>query len=430
MAWDFETDSEFQQLLDWADEFVRHEVEPLDYLIPEPRDTTDPVREELIRPLQAEVKSRGLWACHLGPEFGGQGYSHLKMALLNEIVGRSSCAPTVFGCQPPDANTAVILARYGSDDLKRRYLQPLLDAEIYSSFSATEPQGGADPLVFTTRARPDGNDWVIDGEKWFSSGARGASFLVVMAVTDPDAPPHQRMSMFVVPHDTPGIRILRQVATGIEPSDSGNHSHVRYESVRVSGSNMLGDRGQAFKVMQVRMSVARLALATRGLGAIKHAFELMCERANSRVTKGEVLGRKQLVQEMIADSWIELTQFRLLVLHTAWRLDTSPDDPSVRGDIAAVKATLPKVWHNICSRAAQVHGSLGVSHDMPFANGVLRALALGVADGPTEVHKVTLARQVLLRYPATDQMFPTFYVPARRAAARERYAEVLARHGR
>ncbi|MYF50413.1 MAG: acyl-CoA dehydrogenase, partial [Gammaproteobacteria bacterium] len=187
MAWDFETDPDFQRELDWMDDFVREEIEPLDFIIGHPNDFTDPNRAKLIPPLQAEVKKRGLWACHLGPDLGGQGYGQLKLGLMNEILGRAKCAPVVFGCQAPDSGNAEILAHYGTQAQKDQYLQPLLDNEICSCYSMTEPQGGADPKVFTCSAELIGDEWVINGEKWFSSNARYASFLIVMAVTDPEA---------------------------------------------------------------------------------------------------------------------------------------------------------------------------------------------------------------------------------------------------
>ena len=194
MAWEFQTEPEYQQLLEWAEVFVGESVEPLDYVVAQPWDLADPVRRELIPPLQAAVREKGLWATHLGPELGGPGYGQVKLGLLNEILGRSACAPIVFGCQAPDSGNAEILAHYGTEEHKRRYLQPLLANDIVSCFSMTEPQGGADPGVFETRAVRDGNEWVITGEKWFSSHAQYAAFLIVMAVTDPQAPLPRRLS--------------------------------------------------------------------------------------------------------------------------------------------------------------------------------------------------------------------------------------------
>ena len=196
---------------------MRTECEPIDLIVKESHDLNDPVRQALIPPLQEIVKQRGLWATHLGPHLGGPGYGQVKLALLNEILGRSECAPIVFGSQAPDSGNSEILAHYGTPELKARYLEPLLDNRIMSCFSMTEPQGGADPKVFTTTAVADGDHWIINGEKWFSSFASMASFIIVMAMTDPEAPPYQRYSMFVVPGDTPGINVLRDVGLGYQP---------------------------------------------------------------------------------------------------------------------------------------------------------------------------------------------------------------------
>src|SRR6516165_1269794 len=238
--WDFETDPEFQEELDWIADFVRAEIEPLDFVIRHPYDMTDPVRQDLIPPLQEKVKARGLWACHLGPDLGGPGYGQVKLALMNEILGPARCGPIVFGCQAPDSGNAEILAHYGTPEQKEQWLRPLLDNDIVSCFSMTEPQGGADPKVFTTRAELDGDEWVINGEKWFSSHARFASFLIVMAVSEPDNPPYQQMSMFIVPADTPGIEIIRNVGLGYQQEGEGTHAYIRYHDVRVPKENLLG----------------------------------------------------------------------------------------------------------------------------------------------------------------------------------------------
>ena len=430
MNWCFETDPQFQKELDWVDEFVREEVEPLDHVIWHAWDMEDPVRKALIPPLQEEVRSRGLWACHLGPELGGPGYGQVKLALLNEILGRTHCGPIVFGCQAPDSGNAEVLARFGTDDLKRRYLEPLLANEIVSAFSMTEPHGGADPTVFVTRAELDGDEWVINGEKWFSSHARFASFLILLAVTDPDEPAHRRMSMFVVPSDTPGVEIIRNVAMyGHEP-DEGTHAYIRYTDVRIPRDHLLGERGEGYIVAQTRLGGGRIHHAMRTVGLVKRAFEMMCERALSRETKGEVLGRKQLVQEMIADSWIDIEQFRLLVLQTAWKIDRYDDYHRVRGDISAVKAAMPRVLHDVAARALQIHGSLGASNEMPFGSMVMESFHMGLADGPTEVHKVTLAREVLAGHVRSTDLFPTGHLLKLKAKAHERYADVLTAAGR
>ncbi|WP_395103816.1 acyl-CoA dehydrogenase family protein [Actinomadura sp. SCN-SB] len=425
MAWDFETDEEFGRELDWVEEFVREEVEPLEFVLDHAWNMADPVRQKLIPPLQATVRERRLWACHLGPELGGPGYGQLKLALLNEILGRTHAGPIVFGCHAPDSGNAEILARYGSPLLKKRYLEPLIKNEIVSSFSMTEPQGGSDPTEFTTRAVQDGDAWVLNGEKWFSSHANFASFLIVMAVTDPDAEPHRRLSAFVVPSGTPGVEILRNVAVYGHEEGEGTHGYIRYSDVRIPADHLLGDRGAGFDVAQTRLGGGRVHHAMRTVGLVKRAFDMMCERALSRTTKGETLARKQLVQEMIADSWLQLEQFRLLVLRTAWRIDKYDDYRKVRADIAAVKAAMPRVLHDVSARALQLHGSLGVSAEMPFGRWVLESFHMGIADGATEIHKTNLARLLLREHKPTDGLFPSGHLPRLRDEARTKYAAEL-----
>jgi len=425
MAWDFETEPEFQRELNWMDRFVRDEVEPLDLVLDDPYDKSDTRMMKLIRPLQEQVKERGLWACHLGPELGGPGYGQLKLALMNEILGRSRFAPSVFGCQAPDSGNAEILAHYGSESQKQRYLKPLLDGEISSCYSMTEPHAGADPTLFTTRADREGDEWVINGEKWFSSNARHASFLIVMAVTDPDVSPYEGMSMIIVPTDTPGVEILRNVGVGTEPEGHGSHGYVRYENVRVPADHVLGKPGSAFVIAHTRLGGGRIHHAMRTIAQLQKAFDMMCERALSRETRRGKLASLGVVQEQIADSWIEIEQFRLLVLRTAWLIDRHQDYKKVRKDIAAVKVAMPKVYHDVAQRAMHLHGALGVSNEMPFAGMMMAAEVMGIADGPTEVHKVTVARQVLRDYKAVDGLWPSGHLPTRRAAARERYAAEL-----
>ena len=247
MAWDFSTDPDWAAQLKWVDDFVRSECEPIDLIVKESHDLNDPVRQALIPPLQKIVKERGLWATHLGPHLGGPGYGQVKLALLNEILGRSECAPIVFGSQAPDSGNSEILAHYGTPELKKRYLEPLLDNRIVSCFSMTEPQGGADPKVFTTMAVQDGDHWIINGEKWFSSFASMASFLIVMAMTDPDAPPYERYSMFVVPAETPGINVLRDVGLGYQPIGGGPRGLRAVPERARAGRSHAGAAGWRFR---------------------------------------------------------------------------------------------------------------------------------------------------------------------------------------
>jgi len=423
MAWDFETEPDFQEKLDWIDSFVKHKVEPLVHLGFHPADVKNPKHRAIVKPLQEEVKAKGLWACHLGPELGGKGYGQVKLGLMNEILGRSGFAPTVFGCQAPDTGNAEIIAHYGTEDQKAKYLRPLLNNEIVSAFSMTEPQGGSDPLLFTCSAVEDGDEWVINGEKWFSTNAKWSEFLIVMAVTDPDGDPYRRMSMFIVPTKTPGVEIVRDVA--VYGQQEGSEGYVRYSDVRVPKDHLLGERGGAFVISQTRLGGGRIHHAMRTVGACKRALDLMCRRAASRRTRDGVIADKQAVQMQIADSYMELEQFRLYVLKTAWMIDKYKDYKKVRKDIAAIKALMPKVYRDIAGRALHIHGSLGVSPEMPFAAQVIGSFVMGIADGPTEVHKVTVARQHMREYRnISDPIFPDYSIPQLKEAALEAYGDI------
>ncbi len=426
MAWDFATEPEFQEKLDWIADFVEREVTPLDLAFPHHYvyDKTHPVHEQVLKPLQKQVQDQGLWACHLGPDLGGLGFGQLKLALINEILGRSNWAPMTFGCQAPDTGNAEILAHYGTDAQKERYLQPLLDGKIVSCFSMTEPQGGSDPQVFQCRAEKDGDEWVINGEKWFSSNLRYAAFAIVMAVTDPDVSIYKGASMFLVPTETPGIEVIRHVGLPGEPLGEGAHAYVRYNNVRVPDDHVLGGPGQAFVIAQTRLGGGRIHHAMRTVGMCQRALDMLCERALSRYTQGSSLASKGAIQEYVADSWIELHQFRLQVLHAAWVID-QVGGHKARKEIAAVKVATAKVMKDIVFRAMHVHGSLGVSNEMPLAGMWMTAPIMGIADGPTEVHKVTVARQVLKSYSPAPGLFPTAHLPERVAAARAQFADLL-----
>jgi acyl-CoA dehydrogenase len=427
MAWDFETEPDFQEKVDWVEAFVREEVEPLDLAFRDagaPYDRKNPAYREITAPLKEEVRRRGLWACHLGPEWGGPGYGQVKLALLNEILGRSNWAPSIFGCQAPDSGNAEILAHYGTAAQKRQYLRPLLDGDIVSCFSMTEPQAGADPREFKCRAHKEGNEWVINGEKYFSSNADLAEFLIVMAITDPTVPVHQGASMFLVPRQTPGLTIVRLAGLGGEPLGQGHHAYIRYENCRVPEDNLLGGPGQAFAIAQTRLGGGRIHHAMRTVAMVRKALQMMCERALSRRTQGEVLAAKQLVQQYVADSFIQLEQFRLLVLYTAWHIDKG-HKREARTYIAAVKVQMAEVLHDVVRRSLQVHGAIGCSNEMPLANLWMAVPVMGIADGPTEVHKLTVAKAVLKGYQPYDGLWPRDFLPARVAEARARFAEHL-----
>ncbi len=427
MPWDFETEPEFQEKLDWMDEFVREEVEPMDLVFKYPGaafDTKNPATLEILKPLQEEVKKRELWACHIGPHLGGRGFGQLKLALMNEILGRSLWSQRVFGCQAPDSGNAEILAAYGNEDQKKRFLEPLHNGEIVSSYSMTEPQAGSDPGGFKCQAFKSGNEWVINGEKWFSSNAVLAEFLIVMVVTDPDVPIHQGASMFLVPKETPGVEFIRQVGLSGEELGEGVHGYIRYNDVRVPEANLLGGEGQAFTIAQTRLGGGRVHHAMRTVAVCKKAFDMMCERSISRQTRGSVLAKNQSIQNDIANSWIELEQFRLLVLKTAWVLDKG-DKNLARTYIAAVKVQTPQILQDIVGRALHMHGSLGVSNEMPLAAMWMQAPVMGIVDGPTEVHRVNLSKQVLKDYQPHEGLWPSAHLPPRIAAAREKFAKYL-----
>jgi acyl-CoA dehydrogenase len=292
----------------------------------------------------------------------------------------------------------------------------------------TEPHAGSDPTEFKTLAVRDGGEWVINGWKFFSSNASTAAFLIVMAVTDPETSPYRGMSMFLVPTDTPGVNIERNIGLAGEPLGEGQHALIHYDDVRVPAEALLGGpraEGQAFAIAQTRLGGGRIHHAMRTIGLAAKALDMMCERALSRTTQGGLLADKQFVQGYIADSYAQLTQFRLLVLYTAWSIDKYKDYRKVRKDIATVKVVMPGVLHDIAQRALQVHGALGTSNEMPFHQMIMGAAVMGIADGPTEVHKVTVARQVLRGYSPSDDLWPSEHIPRRLAAAREKYAEYL-----
>ncbi|OBF80723.1 acyl-CoA dehydrogenase [Mycobacterium sp. 852002-51163_SCH5372311] len=428
MSWDFSTEPEFEKKLDWIREFVREEVEPLEVLFPgcEFLPLTDE-RRRIVDPLKQQVREQGLWAPHLGPELGGQGFGAVKLTLINEILGRSPWAPIVFGTQAPDTGNAEIIARFGTQEQKDRYLEGLLSGEIFSCFSMTEPQGGADPRVFTTRAVREGSgngDWVITGRKFFSSNAAVASFFIVVAITDPDVAVHRGASTFLVPAGTEGLTIEANYhLVGASPNEPG-HSLVRYDEVRVPSDALLGEPGQGFLILQARLAGGRLHHAMRSIGVAQRAVEMMSRRAKSRFTQGSSLADKQLVQQFIADSYTELMPFRLAVLHAAWLIDTAGEH-AARAEIGACKILASQVLKSIGLRAIQVHGALGTTDQLPLVNVLLGGVALGLADGPTEAHKVNLAKLLLKNYEAEDPEWPSELRNIRREAALAKYGDLV-----
>jgi acyl-CoA dehydrogenase len=426
MTWDFSTEPEFEEKLDWIRRFRDEKIEPLDLLYG--GRSYYPLDDELrpiVEPLKQEVRDEGLWAAHLGPELGGKGFGQLKLALINEILGTSSWAPIIFGTAAPDTGNAEIIAHYGTEAQKAKYLKPLLEGECFSCFSMTEPHAGSDPKQFKTRAERDGDEWVINGWKFFSSNARTAAFVIVMAVSNPDVSPYKGMSMFLVPSDTPGVNIERHIGLMGERSDDGMHALIHYDNVRVPADNLLGGEGQAFVIAQTRLGGGRVHHAMRTVGQCQRALDMMCERVLSRETQGSLLADKQMVQADIAESYAQLAQFRLLVLYTAWEIDQYKDYRRVRKNIAAIKFLTPKVMQDVVYRAMHVHGALGVSNELPFGGMWTAAAIMAVVDGPTEVHKVTVAREVLKDYKPAPGLWPTEHLPTKRQEAKAKLAAYL-----
>ena len=421
MPWDFSTEPEFERKLAWMRTFVREEIVPLEVL-----DAGKDVFVRILTGLKAEVKHQGLWAAHLPPELGGQGFGQVKLALMHEILGTTRWAPAVFGNQAPDSGNSEILALVGTPEQKRRWLEPLLAGTLLSAFSMTEPAAGADPTMLQATAVLDGDEWVINGHKWFSSNAVVADFLIVWAVTDPDAPTYQRASMIIVPKDAPGLHVLRNIPTmdDEEKRFGFGHSEVIYENCRVPRENLLGARGDGFRIAQLRLGPGRIHHCMRWIGQAQRAFDMMCERSLQRVVFGETLSRKQTVQNWIADSAAEMQAARLMTLHAAWKIDRDGTS-AARAEIAMIKYFGAKVLYDVIDRAIQVHGSLGYSGDLPLESMYRRARAARIYDGPDEVHRLTVARQVLKRYSAPDGLWPREHIPTRRAAAREKFADLL-----
>jgi acyl-CoA dehydrogenase len=424
MAWDFSTEPEFQEQLDWMREFVREEIWPLETL-----DLEHGQIERAFEPLQEQVKERGLWAAHLDPELGGQGFGQVKLGLMHEILGTSPYAPLAFGNQAPDSGNSEILALAGSPEQKDRYLYPLLEGDLKSAFSMTEPEtAGSDPTLLQTRAVLDGDEWVINGHKWFSSNASIADFLIVMVVTDPEAQRYQRASMIIVPTDTPGVDIVRDIPTMEHPWEEfgkyGGHAEIYYRDVRVPKENLLGAEGAGFLIAQQRLGPGRIHHCMRWLGVSRRAFDMLCERSVYREAHGSVLGKKETVQNWIADSAAQMQAARLMTLHAAWKMDTEGAS-AARQEIALIKFYGAQVLHDVVDRALQAHGALGYSTDLPLEAMYRYARAARFYDGPDEVHRASVARQILGGYEPPADGIPTEHVPTRREAAREKFAHLL-----
>ncbi len=353
---------------------------------------------EILVEIRDRARSEGLWNLFMPDDEHGAGLTNWEYGVLCEEMGRSpAIAPMAFNCSAPDTGNSEILAEHGTEEQRERWLRPLLDGEIRSCFSMTEPEvAGSDPRTLQARAELEGDEWVINGHKWFTSGAVGASIAIAMVVTDPEAHPYGRASMIIVPTDNPGFNLIRAVP--VMGHDGGpGHCEIRYEDCRVPAANLLGPRQAGFVIAQDRLGPGRIHHCMRAIGSCERAIEMMCRRANEREAFGGKLAEKQFVQDFIAKSRIETEQARLLTLMAAWRMDAY-GKKEARREISMIKVVAANVVMDVLDRAIQVHGSLGMSDDTPLAGMWRFSRMLKVADGPDEVHKMVVARRELNRW--------------------------------
>jgi len=394
---DFTTSPSTQALLGRLREFLVEEVIPLE---PTFLQRGFSAVEPLLREKRKLARSHGFWLPQLSKEHGGMGLSLMEHALVSEELGKTPLGHYVLNCQAPDAGNMEILAKYGTEEQKRRWLSPLLEGEIRSCFSMTEPDlPGSNPVWMSTTATPSGDEWVIDGRKWFTTAADGAAFAIVMAVTNPDAAPHERASQIIVPTDTEGFRLVRNISVMGECGEGWfSHSEIAYENCRVPKSHLLGAEGRGFVIAQERLGPGRIHHCMRWIGICERAFDLMCRRAVRReLSPGKPLGDKQLVQAWIADSRAEIDAARLMVLHAAWRMEK--DGASLaREHISTIKYFVADVLTKVLDRAIQAHGALGMTDDLPLAFFYRQERAARIYDGADEVHKSVVARSILRNY--------------------------------
>lgn len=356
---------------------------------------------QIVEDLKKQARAAGLWNLFLPDPTYGAGLNNLEYAPLAEIMGRSPIAPEVLNCSAPDTGNMEILAEFGSVEQRQQWLGPLLAGGIRSCFSMTEPAvASSDATNIRTRAVRDGDEYVLTGHKWFTSNAMHphCRLAIVMAVTDPEAAPHKRATMILVPLDTPGLEILRSLPVFNYHGDGG-HAEIRYNDVRVPVTNRLGEAGSGFAIAQARLGPGRIHHCMRSIGGAERALELLCKRAASRVAFGGRIIDKQTVQNWIAESRMQIDAARLLVLHAAWKMDTV-GKRAARQEISMIKVVAANVFLDVLDRAIQVHGAMGVTNDTPLARMWGHARTLRIVDGPDEVHKMVIARQEIRRWTA------------------------------
>jgi acyl-CoA dehydrogenase len=430
VAWDFETDTEFEQQLVWMREFIDREIVPLEPILDEKMGTDEWTAVK--RYLQEQVKATSLWAAFLGPELGGSGLGQLKLALMSEIIGRSMVSMVIFGVQAPDSGNMELMAHGATEEQKQRWLWPNLRGDITSAFALTEPfLAGSDPTVIGTTATLDNDHWIINGHKWFTTNASSADIILVVAETNPEGRPHRHASIVVVPADTPGMTIVRDIPTMGHPDTEygrvGNHSEILFTDCRVPADHLIGDPGGGFQLAQQRLGGGRIHHSMRWLGQAQRSLDIMCERAVSRSSHGRRLADHQMIQDYIALSHMEIQAARLLTFQTAWKMDKHGAS-AVRADLGMVKAHVSKVVLAVLDRTIQVCGALGYSSDLPVESWYRTTRFGSIGDGPDELHKSVLARTILRNYQPVEG-WPTEHVPSRRPAAERKWASLRAEAG-
>ena len=388
MAWDFETDPEYQRKLDWVAEFVRTEVEPLDLIYPNPYDRTDPEIRALMRPLQQRVKDQGLWACHLGPELGGPGYGQLELALLNEVLGTSMWAPLVFGCQAPDSGNAEILAHFGTAEQKQKYLQPLLDGEIGSCYVMTEPTGGSDPTAFRTTAVRDGDEWVINGAKTFITSGFSSDVVLTAARTGTkDGRP--QLSLILVPTDVPGFergRKLRKL--GLHAQDT---AEISVTDVRVPASNLVGEEGRGFAHLTAQLPLERLSIAWRALSAAEAALEWTVRYTKERKAFRQRVIDFQNTRVRLAEMTTEVEITRAFLEQGIFALNAGEFDATLG---AKAKWWTTELQNRIINACLQMHGGYGCMDEYPISRAYADARVQTIVGGTTEIMKEIIGRDI------------------------------------
>ncbi|AGE21922.1 MULTISPECIES: acyl-CoA dehydrogenase family protein [Geobacillus] len=387
----FRPSAEQQNMIEKAGAFMEEYVYPNErHFVPHRG-----LPEEILKPLQQKVKEMGLWAAHMPKEAGGAGLGFVSLALLSEITGRSPAGPYVFGCMAPDAGNAEILWHAGTEEQKRKYLYPLVNGDIRSCFAMTEPEvSGSDPKQLRSTAVLDRDEWVINAHKWFTTGAVGSSFSIVLVKTDPDAPPHRQFSLLIVEHDNPGFEIVREIPV-IGDHFAGGHCEVRYTNCRVPKENLLGPRGAGLELAQLRLGTGRITHAMRWVGIAQRSLDLMIAYSLKRETRGKRLADHQTIQNFIADSVAEIEAFRLMTLKAAWLMDNGQE---AKKEISIIKFFGANVLHRAIDRAIQVHGALGVSGDTPLEGFYREARTARIYDGPDEVHRMVVARSMIKEF--------------------------------